>query len=437
MAPFAHGPAAVSKRRVAAWLGAVLALLAVAALIAFDPLVRWYTVREAARHGIVLSLGRVRPGWDAVVIEHFRFALAGVDGVEAAVARMQVDLDGTRPLRVDLEGVRLAADGSASALVLALTSWAKEHPELLSLPASARDVGVVWRPDGRSAWLTIEGADIAPSSDGGRFEARRVAVVGLEVGVVGASWRGDDARIDVGLGRPDLSAAPLRIELSHALDIPEARIVLSPQPLRALAGPLAIALPIDGVGVSAEAALRWQAPGIDAPIAGQLSATLSGYRPPVPVEVQGLVFGDSTVLDTALEIDAARENVVLRDTKVTHGGVVLEGSGHIRRHPSHAVATLSLAGALPCSVIAEAAVRARIPGIAGNVAGSIAGYTIAGSVGVKLAIEADTRDLAAAKMDRTIGIGCGLRPGLIPPLPKIDLPKVELPKVELPKIELP
>ena len=45
---------------------------------------------------------------------------------------------------------------------------------LVSLPASARDVDVVWRPDGQSAWLTIEDADISPSADGGRFEAQEV-----------------------------------------------------------------------------------------------------------------------------------------------------------------------------------------------------------------------------------------------------------------------
>jgi hypothetical protein len=417
-------------------VGAILALLLIAALIAFEPVKRWFVVERAREHGVELSLGDVDLSWDGIVLHDFSFVLVGVDGIRAEVGRLELTLDDGEPQRVDIDGVKADARGSATELMLALTSWAKEHPALLRLPAKGTKIDVRWRPDpAGDVWLAIDDATISPSDDGGRLEADNVEVVGFDLGRVGAVWRGDAAKVDIGFGTDSLDDAPVRAVVRHALEQPEATMTLRPVPLETLAGPLAFLLPIRGVIASGNAKLRWIEPGIDAPIEGHIDAKFVGYRPPVPLEVQQFVFGDTTEVSTDIALDRPRKNIRMNAIEVKHGAFRLKGDGKIERGAKHARAKLKLSGSLSCAQLAKAAALGRIGGPAGSIIGTVAGRVVVGSVGVTIGVDASTANLAGAKITRSIGVGCGIMPGkILPKLPELpELPELlKLPK--LPKL---
>src|SRR5258705_289922 len=74
---------------------------------------------------------------------------------------------------------------------------------------------------------------------------------------------------------------------------------------------------------------------------------------------------------------------------------------------------LELAGAIPGADVAGAVARDELGGALGALAGDIAGRSVGGSAVVSVSVEADTRDLGAAKVRPKVGMGCGLKlPGL-------------------------
>lgn len=439
-------PGLPKKRRwpkvlLATLLGLVL-VAAVAFAVGFGPLVRWLTLREAARLGVDLELGEVEVGWEAVTVRDFDFTLHGVGGVAGHLERLTVTVDGLEPQSIEARGIAVELEGNATDLGLALVGFAKDHPELFALPAEADDVDVTWRPvAGEDPWLKVRDATIEPQKHGGELLAKSVEVAGLAIGKVGASWKGDDAEVVVGLGQSDLDDAPVHVLVEHALARPRAVFTLRRTPLDKLAGPLAVALPIQGVTASGVADLSFAGDGPDAAIEGTLEAKLEGYRPPVPPEVQGIVFGDDTEVQSRVEVSPDRKKMTLTELEVLHGAFRLAGEGSVVRDDEHAVIAMALKGMLACNQLAAAAANIRIGGQVGSWLGKLAGRAVTGSVAVVVTVRADTRALAEASMKQQIGVGCGLRPDRIlpgmpelPPLPK-DLP--ELPKIEIKLPKLP
>ena len=442
--PVAEGDAPIpglpKKRRwprvVLAVVGGVILLAAIALAVGFGPLVRWLTLREAARLGVELELGEVEVSWEEVTVLDFEFTLHGVGGVKGHVDRLTVTVDGLAPRAIEARGIALDLEGNATDLGLALVGFAKDHPEIFALPAEADDVDVTWRPDGgEDPWLQVRDATIAPHEHGGELVAKKVEVVGYSIGKVGASWEGDDAEVVVGLGESDLEDAPVRVVVKHGLARPEATFTLRPTRLERLAGPLAVALPIEGVTASGKTKLTFTGDGPKSPIEGTLEAKFAGYRPPVPPEVKGIVFGDDTELASRIAISSDRKKVTLDEIQVKHGAFQLVGEGSIVRGDDHAVAAMALKGTLACNQLAAAAANIRVGGPVGSWLGKLAGRVVTGSVGVVVTVRADTRELEKASMKQQLGMGCGLRPDrILPGMPELpELPK-DLP--ELPKIEI-
>jgi len=73
-----------------------------------------------------------------------------------------------------------------------------------------------------------------------------------------------------------------------------------------------------------------------------------------------------------------------------------------------------LNGELPCSALAGVEAESRLAKLLGGAlagkAGKLAEKLVNGSVHVGLKLSADTRQLSAAHIERTIGVGCGLHP---------------------------
>ena len=149
-------------------------------------------------------------------------------------------------------------------------------------------------------------------------------------------------------------------------------------------------------------------------VSGVSHLTLKGYIPPHPFELDGFIFGDTTTFDTKFALPATRDRITLTETRLAAGKFELSGGGLLSRASDHSEATLNLSGELPCSALAGVEAESRLAKLLGaqlaSKAGKLAEKVVNGSVHVGLKFSADTRKLSDAHIERTIGVGCGLRP---------------------------
>jgi hypothetical protein len=416
--PPAPAPAPKPARRGPSRLVVVTTLLALlfggAAVIGIavvGPMAKDRVIEEARKRGVALELDGVWFWWWSATIEGARFQLIGVPGVAGRAATIDVVLDALDPSSIEANDVQVDAVGSAADLALALGEWTKAHPHAFEVPVSATSVQVSFRPSPQEApWLRIEGGSMSRKGTYVVFDAAHAAVSGMDVGHVGATWTGSAAAVAMGFGETDLAAARVRMDVWPSATPPVATVVLSPTDLARLGGPLGVALPVTSVTASGRADLTF-ARGIEqGPIVGRLEARLDGYVPPHPVELDGFLFGNTTTFTSSFEVPADRTRVDLKNSRVRAGAFDLTGSGRIERQPDHATLRMSLGGNLPCAAVAASAAAAHTGSFLGSIVGAAARRVVDGSVAVGVTITADSRHLDAARVDRTIGVGCGLAP---------------------------
>lgn len=411
-------PAKRRKRWPFVLLGVGLAIVAIV-LVAWGPVTRAITIREARAHGILLGdeIGAIEVGWGEVTVRDYTFELDDVEGVTGKGKELTVELDGLTAASLTAHEVELELVGSAAVLAVAISEWTGEHPELVRIPTKADEVAVSWQESASGpVWLRIRGGSIEPLKNGAKLDGR-ASVFGLPLGGVGAVWKGNKAKVELGFGRSDSDEAPIHIEVTELKTKPKAKIALRPTSLASLSGPLGVLLPIGGVTVSGDAVMQYKGKK-NAPIAGTVEAKLDGYRPPVPREAQGFVFGDTTTLSTDVEISADRKTVSLTKTKVKHGAIELDGEGSISRGSTHAAIEMKLSGKVSCAALAKAAIKGGMGATLGPMAEQLASGAVKGSVEIRLVISADTRNLLGTKIERHLGVGCGIRWPELPPVPE-------------------
>jgi hypothetical protein len=158
-------------------------------------------------------------------------------------------------------------------------------------------------------------------------------------------------------------------------------------------------------------------------VSGITNITLKGYVPPHPFELDGFIFGDTTTFDTKFTLPSTRDRIMLTESRLKAGKFELSGDGLLSRGSDHSEATLKLSGELPCSALAGVEAESRLAKLLGaslaGKAGKLAEKLVNGSVHVGLALSADTRQLSAARVERTIGVGCGLHPLSLAELSKL------------------
>ncbi len=408
-----------SQAKIAAVVVLLLGAVAVVAVIALvlvglsmvGPLIERRVVEEARERGIALEVGELDWGIGWITIRNSRFQLIGVSGIRGEVKSAELGLEGFEPVSIDATGIDVRAVGSAASLLLQLSEWTKNYPEAYELRVVARELGVRWTPiPGGKEWLTVDGGTIIPTQEGGRLGAESAHVAGIDLGKIGAAWTKSETVVGLGFGIGSASQAPVRVVVKPALARPSADITLMPVDLNQLAGPLGVALPIEGVTASGVAHLEFPPPGEQGEVTGNLQAQLDGYIPPHPAELDGFMFGKTTKFESKLALSEDRKTVTLTDSKVTAGAFALRGRGTITRADPHARIQLGLQGALACTALANAAAKSHLGRTIGSLVGEVAKRALKGSVSVFVKIDADTRDLAAAKLVRTIGVGCGLKP---------------------------
>lgn len=404
------------RRGVLLGVFAALVVLGVAAgFLGYAPLVRYLVQRETQRLGFLVSYDRITLSdfFSRAELHGVRVDLDGVRGLHADVDDVAVDLDGFRAKRIVTAGVRVAVEGSATDLVLDLGAWSNGHPDLYRVPGEGSRVAIAWASaPGEAPWLALKDGALSSSGVDATFRTPSATVAGLPIGAVGAAWSDAEATITVGLGSESIAVAPIRVELHPKEQPATAALTLRPIKLASLGAPLGLALPAlvprDAVA-EGSAALTLGTRAGRGVIEGTASFKLTGWVPPHPRELGGIVYGDHTTFATRLTVSEDHRKVTLSETAVTAGALKLKGGGTVERRDAYALSALDLKGSIPCSDVARSAVASDWGDLAGQLAGSVARIAVDGSVAIKVHVEADTRDLKAAKLTHEVGVGCGLR----------------------------
>ena|GEM_PF-537835 len=410
---------------ISAILGVLLLGGAALALLVLLPrYVERKVLSTAEAQGVSLTPEDISFGWGWVQITQVKVTLDKVRTVEMQIGRIDVALDGLTPLSIDLTNVDGLVVGSISNVGLELSEWTKAHPSAYSLPLSAKNVHVSFvEPAGTPPWLEVSGGELARTKNGGVFAAQHTRFVGVDLGTVGAGFAREASSIALGFGETDLSKAPFRVEVSPEGATPTARFVLAPTPAERLAKPFGLGLQVSGVVVSSETTIAFAGGATAGTVSGVTNVTLKGWVPPHPFELDGFIFGDTTTFDTKFALPSTRDRITLTESRLKAGKFELSGEGLISRGSDHSEVTLHLGGDLPCSALANVEAQSRVGKLLGATlagkAGKFAEKLVAGSVHVGLELSADTRQLSAARINRTIGVGCGLHPLSLAELSKL------------------
>jgi ADP-dependent NAD(P)H-hydrate dehydratase / NAD(P)H-hydrate epimerase len=397
---------------------------AIGLLVVLPRYVEGKVIAAAEAQGVSLKPESIAFGWGWVQITQAKVNLSRVRTVEMQVGRIDVVLDGRSPLSIDLTNVDGLVTGSITNVGLELSEWTKAHPSAYSLPLSAKNVRVRFvEPAGTPPWLEVSGGELTRTKSGGVFAAQHTRFLGVDLGRIGSGFAREGSSIALGFGESDLSKAPFRVEVSAAGSTPTARFVLAPTPAERLAKPLGVGLLVSGVVVSSETTIAFASGAAEGSVTGVSNVTLKGYIPPHPFELDGFIFGDTTTFETKFTLPKTRDRVALTDSRLKAGKFELTGDGLLTRGSDHSEATLNLSGDLPCSALAAVQAQSRLARLLGSAlaskAGKLAEKLVGGSVHVGLKLSADTRKLNDARIERTIGVGCGLHPLSLAELSKL------------------
>ena len=211
--------------------------------------------------------------------------------------------------------------------------------------------------------------------------------------------------------------APVVATLRTASHPPELTVTLRPVELTALGTALGLSLPARGAVASGHANLTLGRAGprssLAAGVTGTVSLDLDGYVPAHPRALDAVVFGKKTTVRSRLRISEDRASVKLDDLEVRAGKLDLKGSGTIAEEGNHTMVRVEVGGPIPCADMARSGINDELGGALGALAGEIAGRAVGGSAQLTIAIEADARNLAAAKVKPRVGLGCEVKlPGL-------------------------
>ncbi len=155
------------RKRVAAGAsGAAVVALVAAAL--FGPVVRGRVAKEAARRGLVVTVGSVHPAWFGVVLEDVVVAPEGTEGVRAHAGSVRVDLAASlSPKRVTVSDARAELAGDALA---ELAAWRGRHKSETAAggaktPLALERAALVWSNAFGDPAASVEAMGIAATRD--------------------------------------------------------------------------------------------------------------------------------------------------------------------------------------------------------------------------------------------------------------------------------
>jgi hypothetical protein len=454
-------PGPGKKRR--AWPVVVLGLLfmlAVAAGVAWLLLPSFllrYVEREAKAQGVVLRDCSLEFSLERIELSQCAFELVDVPGISGTIGKATIEL-------VDFE--------PKSALVDQAAIVVRELPDVPTgerIPTWLEQRAKLGKEAPIPITMQNSRLDLFGVDEGGKPDATPlVTLTNLEYDSSVESVTGDITIGGVITGK--FKHAGTRSELHVALKLsPKTRGLFSIEtkaegalvradfeqlPLGLFALPPVVSLPEELQAVQVDGQIYALVPfGLDTKgIRGDFRFTAAGLPMPVPPEIAGLVYGPEVNMTGNFKLHDNYEELDVSKLAVKAGVLELRGDAHAKVHGLHVPLQAKLRGALSCGAILEAATKAHTDSPLFINAAKLARKAVKGSVDIVVALDADLLKLDQAKLLKTIGVGCGLKPLPVPdelrnlgdkilhdlpnPAP-IEVPDITLPtppRIELPKL---
>jgi len=397
------------------WLVAAVATpvtLALGLLVAHRPIYDAVLRHRAAALGFDLDYDDFETTADGVRLTRARVMLDGVHGVRAAAGTVDLRTHWLTVKEVDARNVAVTLEGSASDRALEILAWSGEHADTYALPGAARDVHIEWRGhDGSRPWLSMSGGSFTSDGRAARFQATATTAFGTAIGAVGAGFQLDGSSLTIEAGKKSGGDALVTATVHTRTRTPDASVTLRSVELSYLGSALGLTLPAHGARASGRADIRLDRDGI----AGSASLDVDGWVPPHPSVLDGVITGKKTSVRTKIRLaedKAGIADIALDDLEVHAGRFAMKGSGKIADENNRTMVRLDLSGPVACADLARKVARDEL-GPLGVLAGDMAQKMVGGSATVSVSIEANARDLGAAKIKPKVGVGCELKlPGL-------------------------
>jgi hypothetical protein len=451
-----------------------LVLAGVAGVVGFQAWLPGYVMSKvqdaAAQWGVELSdcaLSYERNGLTVtkVTLEHCAVNVPAPTSASGTIGHLEVWLEEEKPKRVLISAADIAVTGTPD-----LEQW-KGHLE------GSETIAVTGQRN-RLAWVTDPGRPPALAiSDLQRLSETEDWTGTLVLAEImdGTVRFGDKAHVELRLR--SMPANTLVADVDPANSVGHVQLELSDVPFMLFSGIVFANVPSELATTTATGSLKLDIPyGLNpGQPKGSFDFTLAGLNFPVPRELAGLVYDTSPHLWGTLNSNRTYKKFDAPKVNFETGALRMKGKGSVERDGIQTHWQATMQGPLPCDAIVASAARVHLQGVPlgkelSEAATKISRKALKGSVNIMVALDAESTDLAAAKLVKSVGIGCGLQPlpvpdlgslpevllkdlpqlkdlpaalggttpppGELPKLPDLKLPK-ELPKLEIPEFKLP
>jgi hypothetical protein len=385
----------------------VVVLLGVGVGVAHRPVIEWWIRREALRRGFELDFANVSIVPDRVVLRQTRVRLVGVPGLDARFGELVVDLQGIDPIRIQAKEALVDVTGAPEDLRGALIAFVKQRGESVRLPAITEgDV----RYGGRDNPSVVFSGNTRSKGDGDLTFDGSLRVLQWKLDKV-AMHRSKEGRVDVQFGTTAAGKPLVNVLLEADAQPIKGSVTFASMIADDIARALALQLPKGLGSPTVEGSLSFVLDGAlpKTPHHGAAAFVLTGWVPPHPKELDGIVFGRTTKLGATFEISPDLGEVRFTKATVDAGALHLEGKGNAVRDGLSARTRMDLSGNVPCSELGASAVGSHVPGLVGDLLRGVARMTMGGTVNIRVTADVDTKALNAAKIDQAVDIGCRLR----------------------------
>jgi hypothetical protein len=389
----------------------VLVGLGVAAVILVPRYVEREVIAAAKQRGIELEPGEIAFGWGWVQVANSRARLVGVRSVKLGIKLADVALDGRLPLVFALADVTVDAVGNPLVVADELSAWSKAYEKLTPEPVTINGLALTFRTAaGAEPELTMSQARMVAKAGRVTLDAPKASLYGRALGPLRLGRDAEKVALLVTLGQTPIENPLLNVEIRSA-EQTLVHAALRPISVGELGKALGIALPRPDIGVSGSVDLSIPKSLLSGRVTGRVDFALKGYVPPHPIELDGFVFGDTTSVASALELQPERLRIEIKDARVKAGRFEVTGGGELRAEGRNAGRLLLLLrGELPCNALAGIVAETRLGRALGKLSGKAARTIIGGGVGVRVSVDVSTDKPDKAQIVKTITPGCGLRP---------------------------
>jgi hypothetical protein len=404
----------VSSKKILAILFGLFALgaagMAIVLAVFLPRYVRGQVIEQAKRRGVELEPGEVSFGLGWVQLKDAQLSLVGIPNIRARAGIIDVELDRFVPRRFTLNQVKIEASGSAATLEANLGTWMRAHEAQFTEPVFMKPLDVEYRQQEKGeVSIALNEGEVSAEKDRLKLVAKRATAEQHELGAIRLNGKKDYAELALTLGLSELDNPTLSFEAQRG-EHWKFHVALAPVVVARLASALKTELPFSNV--TASGTFDLDLPRVMSPVShpvGRADATLKGYIPPHPAELDGFVFGDTTVVGTRYTVIPEQLKLLLEDTHLKAGAFELKGSGSVGVETGTPRVRLNLTGALPCAALAGAAAQTRLGAALARVSAKAARTTLEGSVGVRVVVDAELMNLDKPRVLKTIVPGCGLK----------------------------